>query len=493
MSERPSVAGYFHVSQARDDMHAPEIYTQEIERFCSYQELTLGEVYSDIDFSGWRDSKPRPSLELLLRHRSRYSAVVIPKLSRFARSMSHLTQLFDTFDKDGISLIFLDMNVDTRTSQGRLLRNVMSAFAEYESDVKSDYSRASHRHLATLGRPHGGNPPYGYANDPLRKTYTVIPEQAAVVREIFERYLSEESATSICRDLNERRVPTSLGSIWHPESITRTVDKVAYAGFRTIGAETFPAIWPPLIPMSTWEAARELRVSRLARRGTTRPSGPAAPKYLLSRLIHCGVCGRVLHHRPNPNGRKGSFYSCPKRSRGDRSPSCPGGSIAEHRAHTFVRDAFFESYWCALLERSGVDVRVKWEQADTEERRNLLAQAIRRIELVPRETERGMGAATYRRLRIEWAAWSEVSGDPPNASTVVPAELPDSKVCEGCGRRLPQRAFKKTLGEERSPLCGACRKPGALAEIVSRSAPTLSSGADGLSWAQWRRARLLPR
>jgi DNA invertase Pin-like site-specific DNA recombinase len=49
--------------------------------------------------------------------------------------------LFDLFDDaEGIALVFLDMNIDTGTSQGRLLPNIMAAFTEYESDVCSDYS-----------------------------------------------------------------------------------------------------------------------------------------------------------------------------------------------------------------------------------------------------------------------------------------------------------------------------------------------------------------
>jgi DNA invertase Pin-like site-specific DNA recombinase len=485
--EQLPVAGYFRVSHARDDMHAPRIYADEIERFCSYKDLELAQVYSDIDFSGWRDSKPRPSLELLLRQRSRYSAVVIPKLSRFARSVTHLTHLFDLFDKDGISLVFLDMNVDTGTSQGRLLRNVMAAFAEYESDVKSDYARAAHRHLASLGRPHGGNPPYGYENDCSNKTYTIIPDQAVVVREIFERYVARESATSICEDLNGRGIPTSKGSIWHTESVTRTIDKLAYAGFRRIGAEAFPATWPAIVSMSLWESARELRVSKRAARGSTRPSGPAAPKYLLSRLIHCGLCGRVLHHRPNPNGKQGSFYLCPKRRRGDLSPNCPGGGIAEHRAHRFVTDAFFDSYWCVLLERTGVDVRARWHQADLEERRNLLGQAIRRIELVPRETVGQKGAPRFRKLRIEWSAWSELSEGSVVAVTETPSDLVDSKACEHCGRRLVARQFKKMPGGERSGVCGACRRQDSLTGIVSQPPPIQPLGAERLSWPEWQR------
>jgi site-specific DNA recombinase len=69
---------------------------------------------------------------------------VIPKLSRFGRSVKDLVGLFDQFDRDGVALVFLDMNLDTSTSQGRLLRHVMVAFAEYESDVKGDYARANY-------------------------------------------------------------------------------------------------------------------------------------------------------------------------------------------------------------------------------------------------------------------------------------------------------------------------------------------------------------
>jgi DNA invertase Pin-like site-specific DNA recombinase len=46
------VAGYFRVSQARDDMSAPTVYREEIERYCRYKNLTLDRVFSDIDYSG---------------------------------------------------------------------------------------------------------------------------------------------------------------------------------------------------------------------------------------------------------------------------------------------------------------------------------------------------------------------------------------------------------------------------------------------------------
>ena len=202
-----SVAGYFRVSVARDEMKAPELYTREIEQYCAYRDLKLVEVFSDIDYSGYNRSEKRPALNELVRRRREFSAVVIPKLSRFGRSLKHLTQLFDAFDCDGISLTFLDLGMDTNTSQGRLLRNIMGAFAEYESDVRGDYTRANARYAAQQGRPFGGGPPYGYVR--RNKTYEPHPRHAQVVRFIFSRYRQGASQFRIARELGEREVATA--------------------------------------------------------------------------------------------------------------------------------------------------------------------------------------------------------------------------------------------------------------------------------------------
>lgn len=44
MPEQRSVAGYYRVSLARDNMHAPELYEHEITRYCSYRDLPLGRI-----------------------------------------------------------------------------------------------------------------------------------------------------------------------------------------------------------------------------------------------------------------------------------------------------------------------------------------------------------------------------------------------------------------------------------------------------------------
>jgi site-specific DNA recombinase len=130
---------------------------------------------------------PRPGqLFRNFERRAEFSAVVVPKLARFGRSVD-LMRLFDLFDRDQITLIFLDMGIDTSTSQGRLLRHIMAAFAEYESDVKSDYIRAAYRQLQMAGRAWGGRPPFGYDRDQATKGYVINCGRASAVKEILSR------------------------------------------------------------------------------------------------------------------------------------------------------------------------------------------------------------------------------------------------------------------------------------------------------------------
>ncbi|MBA2274546.1 MAG: recombinase family protein, partial [Actinobacteria bacterium] len=277
-------------------MSAPQIYTGEIEAYCSYRKIQLGEVFSDIDFSGRKGAKPRPGLEALLERRTEFESIVIPKLSRFGRSMSDLARLFDLFETDGIALVFLDLNIDTGTSQGRLLRNVMASFAEFESDVRSDYSRAAHSYLARNGRPSSGQPPYGYRYDLDVKTFTINKPEAKIVRELFTRYLAGESVNSIARDLNRRHVRTSRDAVWSHRTLLQMIENPSYAGHRRYDGELVRATWEPLVPLETHEDAKRLRRATKLANGV--PPRAGMGMYLLSGLIVCGVCGKNLHHSP---------------------------------------------------------------------------------------------------------------------------------------------------------------------------------------------------
>jgi DNA invertase Pin-like site-specific DNA recombinase len=254
-----SAAGYFRVSQARDDMKAPELYRDEIERYCTYRRLKLAQVFSDIDRSGFRGAKARPALEELKRRSLEFSTIIVPKLARFGRSIKDLVQLFEFFDRTQVALVFLDMNIDTSTSQGRLLRHIMAAFAEYESDVKADYARANHRLARSKGLP-WGLPPFGYVPDRSNRTYVISQPEAAMVRTIFERY-SEGGVSQyrIARELNDAGQLRGEAQQWTARQVGRILDNPAYVERCVFDGALVPGRWEAIVGDGTWEQARAVR------------------------------------------------------------------------------------------------------------------------------------------------------------------------------------------------------------------------------------------
>ncbi len=431
------VAGYYRVSVARDDMKAPELYQDEIERYCNCRSLELFEVFSDVDHSGYRGAKPRPALEELKRRRLEFSSVIIPKLSRFGRSVKDLVNLFDLFDKDGIALVFLDMNIDSSTSHGRLLRHIMAAFAEYESDVKSDYARANHRMVRAQGRPWGGRPPFGYERHPTDRSYVVNRTRAEIVRGVFVRYRAGRSQYEIARELNEERLVRPSGAPWSCQQIGRVLDNPAYAGLCIVDDELIDAVWEPIIDRDVWEQVRGSRAAdkRRCRQLRVAKGGP----YLLSGLIYCGLCGHKLHHRSRPKSANG-IYVCVRPG----GKWCPGGSLDCALADDYVTQRFLEHCHFSMDDGSSPTFSEnsrRWEAASLLDRRKLLSLAIKGVVLTPWPggySPRRV-AGKPRQLSLQWAV---DTGDLPLVLVTSPAPSAAERPKVSEGRSEMMRALE---------------------------------------------------
>ncbi|MDF4892093.1 recombinase family protein, partial [Vibrio parahaemolyticus] len=64
--------------------------------------------------------------------------MVITRLDRLARSVVHLAQLAKRFEKEKINVIVIDQNIDTSTSTGRLIFNMLASIAEFENDLRTE-------------------------------------------------------------------------------------------------------------------------------------------------------------------------------------------------------------------------------------------------------------------------------------------------------------------------------------------------------------------
>ena len=90
------------------------------------------EIYSDA-FTGTKSH--RPELDKLLDKLEQGDKLVITKLDRIARSVSQGTEIIQALLDNGITVHVLNMGLMDNTPTGKLIRNIMLSFSEFERDM----------------------------------------------------------------------------------------------------------------------------------------------------------------------------------------------------------------------------------------------------------------------------------------------------------------------------------------------------------------------
>jgi len=67
--------------------------------------------------------------------------LIVTRLDRLARSLVDLRQIVDRLTAKGVGFRCLQQQIDTTSSEGRLMLNVLAAFAEFETDIRRERQR----------------------------------------------------------------------------------------------------------------------------------------------------------------------------------------------------------------------------------------------------------------------------------------------------------------------------------------------------------------
>jgi DNA invertase Pin-like site-specific DNA recombinase len=136
---------------------SPEMQIRELREYCKRRGWKISREYVDIGISGAKEK--RPQLDDLLKdaHQRRFDAVVVWKIDRLARNVSHLLRTLDTFRVLGVEFVSLSESLDTATPAGRMITTVLAAVAELERSLIGERVRAGLRNARAkgkiLGRP----------------------------------------------------------------------------------------------------------------------------------------------------------------------------------------------------------------------------------------------------------------------------------------------------------------------------------------------------
>jgi len=107
--------------------------------------------------SGLKDSRPEFNRMQDDMRKMRFDAILVWKLDRIGRSLQHLLNLFQEMQSKKIDFICLTQNLETVSPSGKLLFQIMGAFAEFESSLISERTKAgmerAKRQGIHVGRP----------------------------------------------------------------------------------------------------------------------------------------------------------------------------------------------------------------------------------------------------------------------------------------------------------------------------------------------------
>ena len=111
---------------------------------------------------GWSGATAqRPALTRLLRDAAKsprpFDAVMVWKLDRLARSVMDLAAINSTFDNAGVGFLSLTEQFDLTTPHGKLLRTILSGFAQFERDILSERTKLGMERARRAGK-HVGRP-----------------------------------------------------------------------------------------------------------------------------------------------------------------------------------------------------------------------------------------------------------------------------------------------------------------------------------------------
>jgi DNA invertase Pin-like site-specific DNA recombinase len=360
------VAIYTRISMTDKETDKVSIQAEQCEELAAKRGWEVVETFTDDGITASKESIERPGFEDLLAglEAKRFDKVVATEEERLARNVT---------DKQRLSVACIaatatwttirDGDVDPFEAAGEFMSTIRAAVGRMESRRKAERQAAANAARRHSGRPSPGKRPFGYAADRM----TLVPEEAALIREGIDMVLSGIRPHSIAKHFNASGRKTSHGNNWTTTSVVSVLDRWRNAGWTTHHREPVAeATWPAICTREELETVQAILA-------TKKSYGWRTPVGLVSAIAKCSDCGAGMLVTGYAIAR---HYRCSENNR-------PGTKLGRHPqlqmepVDASVREAMLDFY-----------LRIPWQTIADDSQEDSLGKLHRELDEIQRQQEK---------------------------------------------------------------------------------------------------------
>lgn len=317
-------AAYIRVSTDDQIEFSPDSQLEKIKLYAQRNQILLPKefIFVDEGISG-RNAAKRPAFNEMIglakRKPKPFDVILVWKYSRFARNREDSVVYKSMLRKD-LNIDVVSISEDVGDDKMAILFEAMiEAMDEYYSinlaeEVKRGMTEKAKRG-GVLSIP-------GFGYKVQNGEFVIVPEEAEVIRKVFNDYAGGKGFLSIAKALNAMGVKTHRGNQIENRTVEYWLNNPVYIGktrwnpdgklSRNYTADTAiisDGTHTPIIDTKTWEKAQEKMKEQKAKFRKYYNPDRKDLSHWLTGIVRCEKCGAVLSNQ-------GGFFGCSNRSRG---------------------------------------------------------------------------------------------------------------------------------------------------------------------------------
>lgn len=287
---------------------------RECRQYAERNGITIFREYIDRKISGTTDNREQFLLMMEDSKHHQFDVVITYKTDRFSRNRYDAAVYKRQLRLNGVEIAYSSESIPDGP-EGIILESLLEGLAEYYSaELRQKIARGMHE--SALKCKAMGPSIMGYRKGPDGR-YEIVPEEAEVVRMVFERYIAGDKLKDIAEVASTMGLRTKFGN---PVSPTRLGDMVCnerYMGVYSSHGVRIVGGMPAIIDEKTFLKAQQRKDFNRHRENRSMRAGRSTSRvdYLLSGKVFCGKCGSLMvgYGGTSRNGDFYPYYTCKNR------------------------------------------------------------------------------------------------------------------------------------------------------------------------------------